>query len=206
MGGIAILLPAAGASRRMRGTDKLLMDVGGQPLLRRQAVAALAAADHVAVALPGHDHPRAGALSGLPVQVVEVPDADLGMSSSLRRGVGLLPRGLDALMILPADMPEIATEDMARVIDAFRAVPRPTIQRATAEDGTPGHPVLFPADCFPALLALSGDMGAKAVLAANAHRVRNVALPGKRALTDLDTPEAWRDWEAAQAAVCGLQP
>ncbi|MCR8547137.1 nucleotidyltransferase family protein [Salipiger sp. P9] len=201
MGGIAVLIPAAGASRRMRGTDKLLMDVGGLPLLRRQAECALAAADHVTVALPGHQHPRAQALRGLPVQVVEVPDADLGMSSSLRRGVGFLPPGLDGVMILPADMPEITSEDIASVIAAFRSVPRPTIQQATAEDGTPGHPVLFPADCFSALLTLSGDMGAKAILAANAHRVRHAPLPGRRALTDLDTPEAWRDWEAAQAAV-----
>ncbi|MBN9886581.1 nucleotidyltransferase family protein [Salipiger abyssi] len=201
MGGIAVLIPAAGASRRMRGTDKLLMDVGGQPLLRRQAEAALVAADHVVVALPGHDHPRAKALSGLPVQVVEVPDADLGMSSALRRGVSLLPPGIDAVMILPADMPDITTADLRRVIAAFRTVPRPTIQQATAEDGTPGHPVLFPADCFSALLALSGDMGAKAVLLANAHRVRYVPLPGRGALTDLDTPEAWRDWEATRAAV-----
>lgn len=201
MGGIAVLIPAAGASRRMRGTDKLLMDVGGLPLLRRQAEIALAAADHVTVALPGHLHPRAKALSGLPVQIVEVPDAELGMSSSLRRGVGLLPPGLDGVMILPADMPEITAADISRLIAAFRAVPRPTIQQATAEDGTPGHPVLFPADCFSALLTLSGDMGAKAVLTANVHRVRHVSLPGRSALTDLDTPEAWRDWEAAQAAV-----
>lgn len=140
MGGIAILIPAAGASRRMRGSDKLLMQVRGVPLLRRQALAALEAGDHVVVALPAHDHPRAEALRGLPVQIVEVPDAALGMSSSLRRAVSLLPRGLDGVMVLPADMPEITAADMSRLIDAFRAVPHPTIQRATAEDGTPGHP------------------------------------------------------------------
>lgn len=200
MGGIAILIPAAGASRRMRGSDKLLMQVRGVPLLRRQALAALEAGDHVVVALPAHDHPRAEALRGLPVQIVEVPDAALGMSSSLRRAVSLLPRGLDGVMVLPADMPEITAADMSRLIDAFRAVPHPTIQRATAEDGTPGHPVLFPVDCFPALQALSGDFGAKAVLTANIHRVRDLALPGARALIDLDTPEAWQEWEAAQQA------
>lgn len=200
MGGIAILIPAAGASRRMRGSDKLLMKVRGLPLLRRQALAALEAGDHVAVALPAHDHPRAEALRGLPVQIVEVPDAELGMSSSLRRAVSLLPRGLEGVMILPADMPEITAADMSQLIAAFRAVPHPTIQRATAEDGTPGHPVLFPSDCFPALQALSGDFGAKAVLTANIHRVRDFPLPGARALIDLDTPEAWQEWEAAQQA------
>ncbi len=184
----------------MRGTDKLLMEVEGRALLRRQAEVALAVADHVSVAVPGHEHPRVAALAGLPVQVVEVPDADLGMSSALRRGVGMLPPGMEAVVILPADMPEISSCDIAAVIRAFRNVPRPTLQQATAEDGTPGHPVLFPRDCFSALLNLTGDMGAKAVLAANVHRVRQVPLPDRHALTDLDTPEAWRAWEARLTA------
>ena len=34
MGSVAILIPAAGASSRMRGRDKLLEPVRGQPLLR----------------------------------------------------------------------------------------------------------------------------------------------------------------------------
>ncbi|MBU2963373.1 nucleotidyltransferase family protein [Citreicella sp. C3M06] len=200
MGGIAVLIPAAGSSSRMRGTDKLLMDVGGQPLLRRLAEAALAAANHVCVALPGHQHPRAQALAGLPVQIVEVPDADLGMSSSFRRGVGLMPHGFEAVIVLPADMPELCADDLRAVIDTYRRSPRPVLVRATAEDGTPGHPVLFPSDCFPALTALTGDMGARTVLSANMHRLRQVALPGQRALVDLDTPEAWAEWESAQQA------
>ena len=100
-------------------------------------------------------------------------------------------------------MPHAATLQaalQATLPDTLHAMPQATLQRGTAEDGTPGHPVLFPRDCFPALLALSGDMGAKAVLAANIPRVRDVPLPGRRALTDLDTPEAWQAWESAQAA------
>ncbi|GGG76561.1 molybdopterin-guanine dinucleotide biosynthesis protein A [Salipiger pallidus] len=204
MGGIAVLIPAAGASRRMRGTDKLLMDVAGEPLLRRQARLALAAAQHVCVALPGaasdHAAPRAEALRGLAVQIVEVADADLGMSSALRRGVAMLPPGHDGVMILPADMPDIEAEDLSCVIDAFFGMPCPTVQQATSEDGVPGHPVLFPADCIPSFLSLAGDRGARTVLAANRHRVRYVPLPGSRALVDLDTPEAWQAWSAARNA------
>ena len=40
---VAILIPAAGFGTRMRGADKLLQDVGGLPLIRRQAQRALAA-------------------------------------------------------------------------------------------------------------------------------------------------------------------
>ncbi|MGR3482392.1 nucleotidyltransferase family protein [Salipiger marinus] len=198
MGAIAVLIPAAGASRRMRGTDKLLMQVGGEPLLRRQARQALQAADHVTVTLPDPDHPRAAALAGLPVQLVFVPDADNGMSASLRRGIGLLPEDMDAAMILPADMPDLTVEDLQALIALFRALPRPMLLQGCSDTDSPGHPVLFPADCFPAMLALSGDQGARAVLAANRHRLRLVTLPDRHALTDLDTPEAWAEWQARQ--------
>ncbi|WP_344717124.1 nucleotidyltransferase family protein [Sagittula marina] len=191
---IAILIPAAGSSSRMRGKDKLLETVCGVPLLRHMAMTAIATGAHVSVTLPDHDHPRAKALAGLPVQVISVPDADEGMSSSLRRGVGMLPRGMRAVVILPADMPELETSDILQVMTGFCSVPYPMLQQASTEDGTPGHPVLFPADCFSAMAQLTGDQGAREVLRSNKHRLRQVALPGERALLDLDTPEAWDAW------------
>ncbi|MBV7392983.1 nucleotidyltransferase family protein [Mameliella sediminis] len=202
---ISILIPAAGASSRMRGRDKLTEDVEGLPLLRRQALRAIDTGAHVAVTLPEWDHPRAAALEGLPVQVIEVPDSDLGMSASIRRGVGLMPRGIKAMVILPADMPEIESEDILKLINGFQSLPFPMLQQATAEDGTPGHPVLFPADCFMALQTLTGDKGARDVLRANAHRTRQIPLEGQRALTDLDTPEAWKAWRASQGDICAAE-
>ncbi|SNS43404.1 nucleotidyltransferase family protein [Antarctobacter heliothermus] len=199
---IAILIPAAGASSRMRGLDKLTENIDGLPLLRRQALRAQATGAHVAVTLPGWDHPRAKTLQGLPVQVIEVPDSDLGMSASIRRGVGFLPRNIKAVVILPADMPEIETEDIQKLIQSFQSSPFPMLHQATSEDGTPGHPVLFPEDCFMALQTLTGDQGAREILRMNAHRVRQVTLSGRRALTDLDTPEAWNAWRLANEDHC----
>jgi molybdenum cofactor cytidylyltransferase len=195
---IAILIPAAGASSRMRGRDKLLEEVDGLPLLRRQALRARETGAHVAVTLPDHDHPRAAALVGLPVQLIGVPDSDQGMSASIRRGVGHLPRNMRAVIILPADMPEIETTDIQRLISSFNATPFAMLQQATAADGTPGHPVVFPQDCFVALQTLTGDHGARDVLRANKNRLRLVGLEGRRALTDLDTPEAWQAWRKTQ--------
>ena len=195
---IAILIPAAGASSRMRGRDKLTEEVDGTPLLRRQALRARATGAHVTVTLPDHDHPRAKTLAGLAVQLVSVPDSDLGMSASIRRGVGHLPRGMKAVIILPADMPEIQTSDIQKLIDGFKSMPFPMLQQATAADGTPGHPVLFPQDCFMSLQTLTGDRGARDVIRDNVHRLRLVPLADHRALTDLDTPEAWQEWRQAQ--------
>jgi CTP:molybdopterin cytidylyltransferase MocA len=71
--------------------------------------------------------------------------------------------------------------------------------QATAQDGSPGHPVLFPKDCFDDLARLDGDQGARPVLRANDHRLLRIALPGQRALIDLDTPEDWAQWRRTSA-------
>ena len=54
--------------------------------------------------------------------------------------------------------------------------------------------MIFPAAILPALRHLTGDSGARDIL--RTHPVRHVALPGLRATTDLDTPEAWAAWRA----------
>ncbi|MBY6055146.1 NTP transferase domain-containing protein [Leisingera daeponensis] len=189
MTAIAILLLAAGASSRMQGRDKLLEDVDGLPLLslmcRRAALTGLP----VYITLPGLSHPRATA-TGDAIQV-PVPDAAEGMAASIRRGTAALPEGTEAVMILPADMPEITAQDMLQLAAQFHGPDSP-ILRATAEDGTPGHPVLFPQRCFAALKSLGGDQGARSIL--TAETVRTVPLPGRHALTDLDTPEDWAAW------------
>lgn len=192
-----ILIPAAGAARRMRGGDKLLEPVGGMPLLRRQVLAAAATGAAVLVTVPTPRHPRAQALHGTQATIVPVPDAAEGMAASIRRAVASLPQDARSLTVLPGDMPDIGTDDLKAVLAAFDAAGGAALVRATAQDGTPGHPVTFPPDCFAALAALFGDVGAGAVVRANRDRLRHVPLPGTAALTDLDTPEVWAAWRRA---------
>ena len=195
---VTILIPAAGAARRMRGRDKLLEPVDGVPLLRRQAARALGTDARVIVLVPDAAHPRAKALAGLSVDIVPVAGAAEGMGRTLATGAAALADDTLAALILPADMPDLTSGDLVAVIEAFAETAAPV--QATACDGTPGHPVLFPADCFAALKELTGDTGARAVLHAQDHRLQRIALPGRHALTDLDTPEDWAAWRATTAA------
>jgi CTP:molybdopterin cytidylyltransferase MocA len=194
VGAVAILLLAAGASRRMRGADKLMEKVEGQPLLRRQARAALATGAEVIVALPPGSAPRAAALEGLPVQLVEVAEAAEGMGRSLAAAAAAAPAGADLLVVL-ADMPEIGALELAVVMASRHASPG-AILRGAAADGRPGHPVLIPARLRPQLADLAGDAGARALM--TGEDVIAIPLPGSAALTDLDTPEAWAAWRAAR--------
>jgi CTP:molybdopterin cytidylyltransferase MocA len=195
MGGVHVLIPAAGAARRMRGGDKLLETVDGVPQLRRAVEAArLGGGRKVWVTVQPADRARRAALLGTLAKPIEVPDWAEGMAASLRAGARAAgAQRAAALMVLLADMPEIAAADIAQLLAAHAGAPD-AVWRAAAEDGTPGHPVLIPARLFPALAELQGDAGARDLLAG--EDVRPVTLEGQRATTDLDTPEAWADWRA----------
>lgn len=180
----------------MRGGDKLLERIAGKPLLRVMLQRAARATDGpVLCTLPGPDHPRAACLDGLKVLPVFVADAAEGMGASIRAGVAALPDGCDAVMILPADLPELTEVDLARMLSVQAAQPG-AILRAIDCDGRPGHPVVFPADLFASLAACRGDTGARDLLRDHAGRVVTVPLPDRHATTDLDTPEDWAAWRA----------
>ncbi|QUJ77528.1 nucleotidyltransferase family protein [Sulfitobacter albidus] len=195
MSDLPAILLAAGGSTRMRGADKLLEEVNGVPLLRRQAARLCAATrGTVIVTLPPAPHPRDAALDGLDVKIVRVADPSLGMNASLSAGVVALPDARAALVAL-ADMPDLEMADFARVLAAVDDSAT-RIWRACTENGAPGHPIAFHRDLWPALRALTGDTGGRAVVQAHAHVTRMIPLPGTRARTDLDTPEAWAAWRA----------
>ncbi|NEY88833.1 nucleotidyltransferase family protein [Tabrizicola oligotrophica] len=191
-----ILLLAAGSSSRMRGGDKLLECIDGEPQLARIARAALATGCPVSVALPPDRPGRAACLAGLALRLVAVPNPEAGMAASLTAGLGALPAAAPVLLLL-ADLPEITAEDLQTILAAWQIRPD-CIARGAAADGTPGHPVGFPADLRPELLALTGDLGAREVIGRHKDRLMIVPLPGTHATTDLDTPEDWARWRAGR--------
>lgn len=179
----------------MRGADKLMEPVEGVPLLLRQARVALATGAPVIVTLPLDRPARNAALAGLDLVTVPVPDAALGLSASIRAGVRAA--GARPVLVLLADLPEITTDDLSRLLVRHAAIPD-LILHGTAADGTPGHPVLFPIWALPGLAVLTGDSGARDLLRQHRDKTEFIALPARHAVTDLDTPEDWAAWRAAR--------
>ncbi len=187
-----LLLLAAGSATRMRGGDKLLERVDGAPLLRRQTEIAISCCTDVCVMLRSEDAARRAVLARLSCRIIEVLDAKEGMAASIRAGVA---GATGAIMVLPADMPEIDSADLQHLMAAFEREPG-SIWRGSSADGIAGHPVIFPGDLRDELLRLQGDSGAREVLLRHSSRLRLCPLPDQHALTDLDTPEDWQAWRA----------
>jgi molybdenum cofactor cytidylyltransferase len=82
----------------------------------------------------------------------------------------------DTLARLLEALTENMTDDPARiVVPEYR--------------GTPGHPVGFGAAHLPALAALTGDRGARAVLQASATAPVRIDVDDPGVLRDVDRPE-----------------
>jgi len=196
---VAIVLLAAGASRRMRGRDKLLEQIDGTPLLRRVAdVAWSSTASEIVIVLGAQADARFAVLESLPFRIRRNPEWETGMASSIRRGIESLDPGVDAALIMLGDMPDIRAEMLNRMIDAFDPNQGVDIVRPVSASGPVGNPVLFGRRHFPALMALTGDTGAKSVIAASTESVLDFPTPDDSTLVDLDTPEAWDAWRSRQ--------
>lgn len=183
---VAALVLAAGASERM-GRPKQLLDWGGQPLVRVAAMAALSAGLYPVLAVVGSAGAEvAAALAGLPLQIVANPNYATGQSSSLRMGITALPPKCLAVLVLLSDQPFVTPAIVAQLAEAWRTSGSPIVAPVYA--GQRGNPVLFDRSMFAELLAIDGDQGARALLAANPARVHLVPFDDDRPLADIDTP------------------
>lgn len=186
---VAAILLAAGRSTRMEAANKLLADVGGKPMLRWAAEAALASKAQPLIVVVGHEAPGvSAALAGLDATIVVNPDFAQGLSTSLKAGIAAVPAGCGGALVLLGDMPQIGARDLDRLIEAFA----PGAIVVPVHEGRQGNPVLWPRSCFAELMQLQGDAGAKRLIAAHTHEVREVKMGTAAIFVDADTPEALR--------------
>jgi molybdenum cofactor cytidylyltransferase len=188
IGNIGAVVLAAGRSTRM-GANKLIADIGGKPMVRRVAEAALESAASPVLVVTGHQEADVrSALAGLDVVFVHNPSYALGLSSSLKAGIAAVPPGVAGILVLLGDMPQIGPGHLDRLISAFRDSGDVVVVPVRA--GKRGNPVLWPRAFFAAMLRLEGDAGAKRLLAANAGCVREVDLGTDAIFLDVDTAES----------------
>ena len=180
----AVVLLAAGLSRRYGDASKLLAPYRGKPLALHIAdtIGALPLSQRVAICRSGDDD-LAALLAARNFTIIFNADPRRGMSSSLALGIAAIA-GAGRAMICLADMPNVSLRHLRALIAASAAA---DIVASATENGPPTPPAIFAQGYFPALLALEGDKGARALLA-DAPRV----IAPTAELVDLDTPGDFR--------------
>jgi molybdenum cofactor cytidylyltransferase len=190
---VGVLL-AAGASSRM-GSHKLLLELGGEVLVRRVARIMIKGGLEMLTVVLGRDPDAVrAALEGLPVRFVLNPDAVVGgMESSFRTALDAFKGDEVAAIFALADQPFVTPAMISRLMDAHRKTHAPII--ASRFGGVIAPPHLFSRAFFD-VLGKPGH-GLKPLIQNNLERVTFLDWP-EDALFDVDTPE---DLEQARTRI-----
>jgi molybdenum cofactor cytidylyltransferase len=195
MRAVSAVLLAAGESKRMGAVNKLMLPIGGVPLLRRSVLALLASELQEIIVVLGHDREDAHALiRDFGVTVVYNDNYQEGQMSSVHRGVGALVRDCEGIMICLADQPLLTTADVDGLIDAFLRGQPGSILVPTYQ-GRRGNPIVFAAEHRAAILAGERDLGCKRLIERNADLVTTLEMDNDHCVFDLDTPEDYAEWQ-----------
>lgn len=184
MTGLIIL--AAGASTRL-GSPKQQLIYKGRTLLQHCIDMALASnCSPVIVVLGAHSMVISPEIPSERVSVVQNPDWEEGMASSIRAGItALQQKAPDAteVIFMVCDQPYVDTDHLNNLVRQRLDTGKGII--ASYYNDTMGVPVLFDQGFFPALLSLKGEEGAKKLLYRYEQEV--AAVPFPQGSVDIDT-------------------
>lgn len=180
---VAAVVLAAGLATRF-GTPKQVAVRRGEPLVRTVVGAALAGGVDEVVVVVGHagDDVREALPADVRVRAVDNPRYAEGQSTSLVAGLAALGADASLAVVLLADEPDVTGAAVAAVASAC---PADGAARARYDDG-PGHPVALARPLWARVAGVTGDRGARDVLAEVG--VVDVPVRGPRP-RDVDVPE-----------------
>lgn len=176
---------AAGQSSRF-GATKQAAKIDGTPLIVRAIKTAAEVCDNRVITVLGHDWQiLLRLLPSYPGFVVVNEDYAQGLGTSIAAAARACQPHADALLLLLADQPLVTAEHLEALIDTWSGADNEIVASSFA--GTEGPPVLFAADSLQALLAQTGDRGARALFRDSRFRLKPVTF--EAAAVDIDTPE-----------------
>jgi molybdenum cofactor cytidylyltransferase len=182
----AIVILAAGGSRRL-GQPKQLLSVLGEPLLRRVVrMAGEVSPDHLIVVLGSSAYDCVPVIKDYGVDIVVNPFWESGLAGSIRIGVERAEeQGADSILLLLSDQPWLNSEVIRRFLDRING--KTDVIISARYDGILGAPMMFGSDWFPQLKNLEGDQGARNLVSKETDRVE--VIDWSEGALDVDTPD-----------------
>jgi CTP:molybdopterin cytidylyltransferase MocA len=182
---VGAVVLAAGMASRM-GRNKLLLEIGEQPLVRHVIEAASDGGCHTVHVVYSDEAVRAAV--GRAAVTVHNPKASSGQASSLKVGLQSLPAEIEGAMVMLGDQPLVGSHTVSVLLKAWRREgARPAVAASYGEQDGWRPPVVLERSLWPDMMALTGDAGARQLFERRPHLVEAVVAGGRP--DDVDTPE-----------------
>ena len=189
---IAILILAAGESKRMNGIKQLLPWKNTTLLGNAIEQAIQSKGNTVYVVLGANANRIASTIAHYNIQSIENKNWKNGLGNSIACGVNFLEENqlhYDAILITLADQPLITAAYYNSLIDKYAQKEAKII--ASETNNTPSVPAIFDAVYFEKLAELNEDKGAKEILIAAQKEV--YVLRSNTKMMDIDTQRAYEE-------------
>ena len=206
---VGCVIMASGLSRRF-GTNKLLADFCGQPMLCRAFDATATPGIAARIVVTRSEEVQALCRAhGVPVLLHSLP----GRNDTVRLGLSALLEQkpeLSGCMFLPGDQPLLCREtveamagisgwDQRTRLERQKETEREIFRLGAVADNDPtplvGSPVLFGSSFFSELLTLPENKGGNVLLKKYPAQVRTICIADSAELLDADTPEVLQQLE-----------
>jgi CTP:molybdopterin cytidylyltransferase MocA len=199
---IGAIVLAAGEGARLGGRAKGLIEIDDEPLLLRTLrVLSEVGVDEVVV-VTGHYRSELSPLlalarplcDGNQLKEVVQPVRSHSQGDSLRLGVAGLSPELDAIMVLPVDMPALTRRDLIALIGAYKHADAGIEFVGPTVGERPGNPVLFSRRIALRIEQGGGDFGSGAWRHQRPGWLLEWQTDNPHYVTDIDTPEDLNLW------------
>jgi len=185
------------------GTSKLLLELGGRPVIEHllEPLLASAAMTRIAIVVRAGDLELQQVLRRLADERLRVivPEEDPAeMRQSVELALATLrtnerPEARDGWALIPADHPLLTSDTFERLVNLWQnsdaQILIPTVR------GAGGHPTFFRWPLADEVVKLPAHLGLDALVHSDPERVERIEIPAEEILFDLDRPE---DYERAK--------
>lgn len=187
---VSALILAAGLSRRMGERNKLLLPVGGVPMIRHMVDVYSVATARPVLVVTGHDADDvAAALADSAARTVFNPEYAKGQPTSVACGL-CAANDAGAILIGLGDQPLLTAGDIRSLLAAHASADPQRIS-IPAMNHRRGNPIVVPGALRPRLLEAPRSPGCKTFTRAHPEHVQFHALTACGFYADMDTPEAY---------------
>ena len=181
------ILLAAGESRRFGDKNKLSEIINGKPIINHILDTLFEIFDpSELIAIVGHEQNIIkNLIFNKDIKILENKDYRKGIGTSIALGMNNLNADVDGVMIIPADMPYLNSNDLFNLEKKFIELNCEKVVMPE-HNSKIGNPVILPRNYFKTLKTLKDDFGAKSLI-----RKKDIVTlkTGFGTVFDIDTKE-----------------